>query len=1427
MDVPQFQRAEHPTARLTGQSPAMVALRTQIRHLARFDTVGSAAVPTVLLHGETGVGKGLVARVVHDSGPRAAGPFVDVNCAAIPETMLEAELFGFEPGAFTDAKRAKPGLFEAASGGTLFLDEIDAFPLALQGKLLTAIEAKRVRRLGAVAARAVDVKLIAATNADLQQHVASGRFRMDLYHRLAVVVLTLPPLRTRGEDILALAQTFLQQYSIAHRVPPKRLHPAAAVWLRSYAWPGNVRELSHAMERVTLLHVGEEVEVVTLAALCQPLAPVAASGEETGRQQILTGADTATAAGSQASAPALPAEAEQIRQALVQAEGNVVRAARILGVSRDTIRYRMRRYGIAHPRPTAAAAAISTRPRQTTARQRSPRSQAAGWTNPIAASHEAMTVREGALPLTSWEQKPVAVLALELSWPALAVLDTAHDTPWTMVAHWEQEIQEKVWGFGGVLLQHTAALLTWVFGLPQALEQLPQRVVHAALAIRQMVAAAQPHDRAPGPEVRLAAHLGLVLVDPQAPDPTAHLRPVGDTLTLPVRLLGQARPGDIVVSPEVGRLVDGWVALEARALRRHAGDPEVLEGYVVVDLRPGRIRQPPPGRRTRSPLVGREREQMLLEAVLRQVTAAHGQVVGIVGEAGLGKSRLLEEFRQHLGASQVAYAAGQCLAYGSASPYLPVAELLRECCGLAEGDSLEASITKVGAGLQTTGLDPEMETPYLLHLLGMPVASDQFADLSAEALKGRTFETLQQLLLNYSRQQPLVLAVENLHWIDPTSEAFLASLVERLAGVPMLVLTTYRPGYHPPWLEKSYAMQIALAPLGPDDSRQVMRSVLRQTALEPVLEQQLLAKAQGNPLFLEELAHSMAEQERASPGGLRVPDTIHAVLAARMDRLPAFEKHLLQAAAVIGVDVSLPLLQAVAERPEEALLQGLRRLQTAEFLYETRVLPTRAYTFKHVLTQEVAYQALLPSVRQQVHQRTAQVLVEQFPTTVDTQPELVAHHYTEAGLMVQALAYWQRAGQCAVERSGHREAISHLTKGLEVLHTFPDSRERARQELALHIALGASLTAIEGYGAPEVQRAYTRAQALCQEVGDTSQLLPVLFGLWRFYVQHGQLQTARALGEQCLTLAQRMRDPVYLLRGHNTLGVTLFYLGELSHAWTHLEQGESLSNPQQLRSPPFVLDPKAACRAYAALVLWCLGYPDQALRKSQEALSLAQGLAHPHSLAFILVIDAWLHQLRREAHVVLERAEAAVTLSTEQGFALWAAVGTFWQGWILAEGGQEGEGIAHMRQGFDAWRATGADVWQPHMLALLAEVQGKVGRAEAGLHTLAEALTLVNTTGERFYEAEMYRLQGELLLLQAIPEAQQVEACFHQALAIARHQAAKSLELRAAMSLSRLWQRQGKLAEACQLLAEVYGWFTEGFDTADLQEAKMLLDALA
>jgi transcriptional regulator with AAA-type ATPase domain/predicted ATPase len=671
--------AGYPTDRLVGAAPAIAALRAQVRHLATFDTVGSPHIPTVLLQGETGTGKGLVARVIHDSGSRASGPFIEVNCAAIPETMLEAELFGFDPGAFTDTKRAKPGLFEAASGGTLFLDEIGALPLVLQGKLITALEAKRVRRLGAVTERGVDVKLIAATNVVLPEVVAAGRFRAGLYHRLAVVVLGLPPLRDRGTDIVALAEAFVQHYTAAHGLPPKRLSSEAEAWLQGYAWPGNVRELSHVMERVTLLHIGEEVDAKT-----------------------------------------------------------------------------------------------------------------------------------------------------------------------------------------------------------------------------------------------------------------------------------------------------------------------------------------------------------------------------------------------------------------------------------------------------------------------------------------------------------------------------------------------------------------------------------------------------------------------------------------------------------------------------------------------------------------------------QYHQQIAQVVEEQFPEIAATQPEWLAHHYTAAGLGAQAIPYWQRAGQGAIRRSANLEAFRHLTTGLALLARLPETPVRAQQELDLQIALGPALVATKGYAAPEVEQTYAQARTLCAQVGETPQLFPTLRSLCRFYLTRGALPTARELGEQLDRLAQRVAAPMHRLEAHGVLGGALCFLGEYAAARAHCEQGVALTDlaAQQVRALHHDIAPGVVCLIYATCTLWCLGYPAQAVRRSQEALSLARTLEHPLSLASAHHFAAFLYQRRGETAALQAQAEALLNLSTAQGFPLWIGFGTFWHGWALAMQGREEEGLAQMHQGMTAVLATGQTLAHPLCLVLLAEATGHAGHVAEGLHLLTKALTVFEAGGRGDLLTEAYRLQGELLLRQATPDAAQAEACFQQALTIARRQQAKSWELR-------------------------------------------------
>src|SRR5262245_14085283 len=507
---------------------------------------------------------------------------------------------------------------------------------------------------------------------------------------------------------------------------------------------------------------------------------------------------------------------------------------------------------------------------------------------------------------------------------------------------------------------------------------------------------------------------------------------------------------------------------------------------------------------------------------------------------------------------------------------------------------------------------------------------------------------------------------------------------------------------------------------------------------------------------------------------------------------------------------------------------GLQQLVEAEILYQQGLPPQATYRFKHALIQDTAYQSLLRSTRQQYHQRIAPVLATQFPASVATQPGLVAQHYTAAGCPEQAVSYWQRAGALASDRSAHLEAISHYSAGIALLRPLPETPARLQQALLLYIACGAALQMTKGQAAPEVEHAYTQAHALCQQLGETPQLVPVLVGLWRVCIVRPQLHRAREISETLLRLAHHAHNPVLTVIAHYALGVTGFWLGALPAARLHLEEGIARYTADQRRALAFRTgqDPGVACRLFAAGTLWLLGYPAQALAHVHEALALAHELSQPYSLAFARFGAAMVSQFRRDVPAMHEQAEAAVALSTEQGFTLWGALGTSLHGGALAMQGRGEEGMAQIRQGIATGRSTGAAVTVPYLCTLLADVCDHVGHPEDARQALAEAHTLMEQHDERYWEAEIHRLRGVMLLRQMGPPQAEAEACFQQALTVARRQEAKSLELRAAMSLSRLWQRQGKRAEAYALRAPIYGWFTEGFDTADLQEAKALLAAL-
>jgi predicted ATPase len=602
---------------------------------------------------------------------------------------------------------------------------------------------------------------------------------------------------------------------------------------------------------------------------------------------------------------------------------------------------------------------------------------------------------------------------------------------------------------------------------------------------------------------------------------------------------------------------------------------------------------------------------------------------------------------------------------------------------------------------------------------------------------------------------------------------------------------------------------------------------------------QIIEKTDGVPLFVEEITKSLLESGHlkevddhyeliGSLSTFAIPATLQDSLMARLDRLVT-AKAVAQYAAVIGRQFSYELLQTVSQVDEAMLQHELGRLVEAEIVYQRGVPSQSAYVFKHALIQDTAYASLLKSTRQHYHQRIARVLAEQFPEMVAGQPEILAHHYTEAGLTEKAVHYWYQAGQSAIQRSAHVEAIAHLRQGLALLQTLPETPQRLQREVDMHIALGASLIATKGYAAPEVGQTYTRARQLCERLEDPHQLFPVLRGLVHYHNQRAEYQTAQALGEQLLSLAHQVQDAAMLMTSHRALGTTLFWLGALAAAHTHFTQGIALYDPQQHRAAAFLYgeDAGVVCHTFAAWTLWYLGYPDQGLARNQEAVTLAQQNAHPFSQGFALSCAAMFHQFRHEVCAAQERAEATIILAQEQGFAFWGAFGAILHGWSLAHlQGRAQEGIEQIHQGLIAYHATGAETARPYLLALLAEAQGTMGQPEAGLTALTEALTLADTTGERWYESEIYRLKGKLLLQQASDSQAEAENCFQQAIAIAQKQSAKSWELRATTSLARLWQQQGKRQEAHALLAPVYHWFTEGFNTADLKDAKALLDAL-
>ena len=1049
------------------------------------------------------------------------------------------------------------------------------------------------------------------------------------------------------------------------------------------------------------------------------------------------------------------------------------------------------------------------------------------------------------------ERKQVTVLFADMKGSMELLADRDPEEARKLLDPILEHMMEAVHRYEGTVNQVMGDGIMALFGAPLAHEDHAVRACYAALRMQDSVKRyAEGLRRTEGIpiQIRVGLNSGEVVVRSIGSDLKMDYTAVGQTTHLAARMEQMATADSIVITPETLRLAEGYVQVKPLGPVNVKGLSDPVDVYEITGAGPVRSRLQAAAARGLTLFVGRIAEFETLCQALERARAGRGQVVALVGEPGVGKSRLFWEFTHSRRTVDWLILESGSVSYGKATAYLPVIDLLKVYFDIEDRDDVRKIREKVTGKLLTLDKSLESTLPALLALLDVAVEDQQWQSLDPPQRRQRTLEALKRLLIRESQIQPLLLLIEDLHWIDSETQALLDNLIESLPTARLLLLVNYRPEYQHAWGNKTYYSQLRIDPLPPESAEELLQALLGSASSLALLKKLLIERTDGNPFFIEESIRTLVETKLllGERGNYRltkpiestqVPATVQAVLAARIDRLALDEKRLLQSAAVIGKDVPVALLQAIADQSDAEVRRGLIQLQAAEFLYETSLFPDIEYTFKHALTHEVAYGTLLQDRRRALHTRIVEATERLYGDRLVEQVERLADHAVRGEVWDKAVMYLREAGTKALSRSANLEAVAYFTRALEVVETLPSNDEREKQELALLLALGPALQSTKGFGAPEIEPVYLRARELCQQIGETVQLFPVLWGLWLLYLQRAELQTAKDLATQLFSLAQRLRDTALLLEAHHALWATSFFLGELTLARAHSEHGIDLYDSPQHRVLAFLYgghDPGVCCRDFGALALWLLGYPDQALKRSHDALALAEELSHPLTLAEALGYAAWLHEFRREREAVQERAEALLALASKHGFPYWLTQGTILRSWALADGGQTAEkGVAQMRQGLLAYRTTGAEVARSHYLVLLAKIYGKVKKAEEGLTVLSEALAWSHKNGGWYYEAELHRLKGELLL-NAEREMQNAEfvhrsaeESFSEAIVISRRQQAKSLELRAAMSLSGLWQRQGKETEARRLLAEIYGWFTEGFDTADLRQARALLEELS
>ncbi len=994
--------------------------------------------------------------------------------------------------------------------------------------------------------------------------------------------------------------------------------------------------------------------------------------------------------------------------------------------------------------------------------------------------------------------------------------------------------------FDGFVAQFLGDGMLIYFGYPSAHEDDAQRAVRAGLEILiGMQELNRIHFQGRTRlSVRIGIHTGPVVVSEVGSGERREHLALGETPNVAAKLQALAEPDTLLITAAALRLVeDSFLFAPSRPLELK-GRAEPIETFRVLGLRGaehGALA------RTAAPVLGRSTETQLLRECWARSRESIGQVVLVRGEAGIGKSRLVESLREKIAPEAGACITFRCSPYFANSALHPVIMHLQQFLGFTREDSAEARLASLERALRGYAFTDSRTVPLFAALLSVPVPPERYPplELSPPEFKRLTANALTAWLIEETGRHPILVVVEDLHWADPSLIELLSNIVEKIPTVPMLLLLVSRPDFRSPpaWDERSHVSQLKLGRFARAEAEALLTHLLRGKSLPEEVVRHIVDKTDGIPLFVEELLKTILESGMLNEvsGAYRlsgplletaIPTTLQDSLMARLDRM-ASAREIAQIAATLGREFSYDQIRALKLLDPLALDQGLARLVEADLIYSRGAIQGAHYIFKHALIRDAAYLSLLKSRRNFFHERIARVMDAQFPEIRATQPELLAHHYTEAGLADPAADCWQRAAQRAIERSAYLEAIHHLDTALRLNGTLPVTGQTTRRELLLLTSYGLALTPTRGYAAPELQETYARAHELSRQIGEEPEIFPLLNGMWSFYLVRGKYQSARELGEQMLRLAAKTESPVALIQANRALGVTLLYSGELESGLAHIETANAGYDPERHRAFAFRLnglDLGVSVLSFAAWGAWLSGRPVRAMQRNEEMHALARRVDHPYNSAWVLTFSPWIHQMRREVESTLEETETGIAYAKEHGFLLFHAMGMILHGWALAMSGRAPEGIEELSRGMANYFRTGAGSSRVHWSALLAEAHLAAGQFDEGLRVIEDAES--HNTGERYYEAELHRLHGELLLARAAGDAQaiaEVRRCLLMALDLARAQGARSLELRAALSLARLMRLHGGAREAVTALARVYAGFREGFDTADLQEAAVLL----